>query len=299
MIDRQFLYNLPKPLLLDGPMGSRLIEIGQKLNTPIWSAETLISNPQLIKSIHTDYIDSGADIIRTNTFRTNPYACEQHRTQFDYKHLVKIAVEAAKNAIDFSERANLFIAGSNAPADDCYSKTKRLSANELSDNHAKHISALNEFGVDLIINETFGDQFELEIVSKICNEQKIPFAASLIIKNEHETFHGQNLKSAIQNILRYEPIFISLNCSRPESLINALPMLADFKPFGVYPNLGSLKSFTEHILLRDFTKSELTDFTNFVLNAGASVLGVCCGGNPDDIRLMRNLIDARSYEVCK
>jgi len=297
LIDRQYFLNSPKPLLLDGPMGSRLIEYGQQLNTPIWSAEILMKNPGLIQSIHTEYIDSGADIIRTNTFRTNPYACDQYRSKIDYKHLVKIAVEAAKNALTNSNKVNLLVAGSNAPASDCYSKNQQLSSEELYNNHIKHISTLYETGVDFILNETFGDHFELEIAAKICYELKIPFAASLLINNENETYHGQNLKSALQNLLMYDPIFVSLNCCHPDSLINALPMLADSNPFGVYPNLGTVDSFTKNFLVRDFTESDLTDFTNSVINSGASVIGVCCGGNSDDVRLMRRLIDARRDEI--
>ena len=297
MINREFFLNLSYPLVLDGPIGTRLIELSEKFTTSLWSAETLLTNPNLVQKIHDVYIQAGADITTSNTFRTNPYAISRSNINSDSSTLVKIAINLARNAIKSFSRKNIILAGSNAPADECYLSIRRLSHDELYDNHSKHISLLMENDVDFILNETFGDKEEIEIVSKFCHQNKIPFAVSILVKNEFQTFHGQNLRGTLEGILEYEPLFISLNCSRPETILNAINLLQEFKPFGVYPNLGSVESFNTDKLVRDISDSMLTEFVNKMIETQAKVIGVCCGGKPDDIFIIRNLIDKRMNEI--
>ena len=68
-----FIRNSNKPLILDGAMGSLLQQKGIPFDEYLWTAKANISNPNLVKDIHENYISAGADIISTNTFRTNPW----------------------------------------------------------------------------------------------------------------------------------------------------------------------------------------------------------------------------------
>ncbi|MEJ5304590.1 MAG: homocysteine S-methyltransferase family protein [Ignavibacteria bacterium] len=290
-LDRNFFLNLNKPLVLDGPMGTLLIERGVNLGSKLWSALALINNSEEVKKIHSEYIQSGSDIITTNTFRTNPYAVKLSGTNYSSQELVRKAVQLAKESID-SANKKILIAGSNAPADDCYLTKRIMSKDEQIENHYLHIQYLIEAGVDFILNETFGDKEEIEIVCSICKEFHFPFAVSVLINSELKTFFGQNLFETIEMIFNYEPNFISLNCTRPEFILQALEILNDFKPFGVYPNLGSIESFQSGKLVRDFTDSQLNDFVKKLIDNGVRVIGVCCGGNPNDIKLIRKIVDS-------
>lgn len=290
-LDRNFFLNLNKPLVLDGPMGKLLIERGVNLGSKLWSGLALINNPEEVKKIHNEYIQSGADIITTNTFRTNPYAVKLSGTNYSSQELVRKAVQLAKESINAANK-KILIAGSNAPADDCYLTKRIMSKDEQIENHYLHIQYLIEAGVDFILNETFGDKEEIEIVCSICKEFHFPFAVSVLINSELKTFFGQNLFETIEMIFNYEPNFISLNCSRPEFILKALEILIDFKPFGVYPNLGSIESFQSGKLVRDFTDSQLNDFVKKLIDNGVRVIGVCCGGNPNDIKLIRKIVDS-------
>ncbi|MCR4416527.1 MAG: homocysteine S-methyltransferase family protein [Ignavibacteria bacterium] len=290
-LDRNFFLNLNKPLVLDGPMGTLLIERGVNLGSKLWSALALINHPEEVKKIHSEYIQSGADIITTNTFRTNPYAVKLSGTNYSSQELVRKAVQFAKESINAANK-KILIAGSNAPADDCYLTKRIMSKDEQIENHYLHIQYLIEAGVDFILNETFGDKEEIEIVCSICKEFHFPFAVSVLINSELKTFFGQNLFETIEMIFNYEPNFISLNCTRPEFILQALEILNDFKPFGVYPNLGSIESFQSGKLVRDFTDSQLNDFVKKLIDNGVRVIGVCCGGNPNDIKLIRKIVDS-------
>jgi len=290
-LDKNYFLNLKKPLVLDGPMGTLLIERGIDLGSKLWSALALINAPDQVKKIHKEYIEAGADIITTNTFRTNPYAVKLSNSNFSSKELVNKAVQLAKESITETNR-KVLIAGSNAPADDCYLTKRLISKNEMIENHHLHIQYLIESGVDFILNETFGDKEEIEIVSSICSEKNFPFAVSVLINSELKTFFGQDLHETIEMIYSYEPIFISLNCSRPEFILKALKTLKDFPPFGVYPNLGSIETFQSGKLIRDFSNEQLENFVKILFDNGVRVIGVCCGGNPDDIKIIRNLVDS-------
>ncbi len=290
-LDRNYFLNLKKPLVLDGPNGSLLIERGIDLGSKLWSALALINKPGEVKKIHKEYIEAGADIITTNTFRTNPYAVKSSGTNFSSKELVNKAVELARECVNGTNR-QILIAGSNAPADDCYLTKRLILKEEQIENHRLHIEYLIEAGVDFILNETFGDKEEIELVSSICRENNFPFAVSVLINSELKTFFDQNLLETLELIYRYEPIFISLNCSRPELIRKALKILKDFSPFGVYPNLGSIESFQSGKLVRDFSQSQLQNFVKELIDNGVRVIGVCCGGNPDDIKTIRNLVDS-------
>ncbi len=271
-------------------MGTLLIEIGVDLGTRLWSANALITNPEAVLQIHKDYILAGADIITTNTFRTNPYAVELANSNYNSKELVKIAVNLAKQSI-LETNKKVLIAGSNAPADDCYLTKRLIPLEKVITNHKEHISNLIEAGVDFILNETFGDKEEIEIVCKICSEFKIPFAVSVLINSELKTFFGQDLIETIAKVYSYEPLFISLNCSRPEFILKALDLVEEFGPLGVYPNLGSIESFSSGHLVRDYSSDALKNFVIELNKQNVKVIGVCCGGNPEDIKLIRKTID--------
>ncbi len=289
-LDRNYFLNLKKPLVLDGPMGTLLVERGIDLGSKLWSAYALIQNPGAVLQIHKDYVLSGADIITTNTFRTNPYAIELANSNYTSKELVKIAVDLAKKSILQADK-NILIAGSNAPADDCYLTQRMIPKQKMIENHEEHIKNLIEYGVDFILNETFGDKEEIEIICKICSESQFPFAVSILINYELKTFFGQDLIETVETILPYEPLFISLNCSRPEIILKALDLIINYSPFGVYPNLGSIESFSSGNLVRDFSSVALKNFVKELIKRDVKVIGVCCGGNPDDIKLIRTIID--------
>lgn len=289
-LDRNFFLKLQKPLVLDGPMGTLLIERGVNLGSKLWSANALISNPGAILQIHSEYINAGADIITTNTFRTNPYAIEQASSKYNSKKLVEIALNLAKQAVSQSYK-NIIIAGSNAPADDCYLTQRLIPLEKIIKNHEEHISNLIEGGVDFILNETFGDKNEIEIVCKICSEKKFPFAVSVLINSNLKTFFNQDLLETVEMIFSFDPIFVSLNCSRPELILNALDILKTYFPFGVYPNLGSVDSFRSNLLVRDFSQNALKNFIYELIKRKVKVIGVCCGGNPEDIKIIRKIID--------
>jgi len=147
------------PLVLDGAYGSLFEENGIIKKNKIWSANVLLHNEENLLNLHKQYIQAGADIITTNTFRTNPAVLIPKN--INYKILVKRAVQIAKNAIDGK---NIILAGSNPPAEDCYQKERTLSKKKLINNHMNHITELYNNDVNFILNETISHLDEIEII---------------------------------------------------------------------------------------------------------------------------------------
>jgi homocysteine S-methyltransferase len=97
-------------------MGSLLQQRGFKPDGPMWMSLLNLKNPEVIYKIHKEYISAGADIITTNTFRTNPAAVKDY-SKLNIKSLVNKSVNIARRA---ANGLPIIVAGSNAPAEDCY-----------------------------------------------------------------------------------------------------------------------------------------------------------------------------------
>ena len=167
-----------RPLILDGAMGSMLQEIKVKSKGSLWMSYANIENPDKVYSIHKKYIEAGADIITTNTFRTNPNALKEF-PKLKSEKLVKAGVDLAKKA---KGKLPVLIAGSNAPAEDCYHEKRTISKKELSYNHKKHIDLLMSAGCDFILNETQSHLDEIKIIAQYCNQRKVPYVLSFFFQ---------------------------------------------------------------------------------------------------------------------
>ena len=106
----------------------------------------------------------------------------------------------------------VFIAGSNAPAEDCYQKNRTLSIKKLEYNHHQHIDLLMDNGVDFILNETHSHFDEIKIICEYCSKNDLPFVLSLFSINGNSLLDGFKLIDAINFIISFKPLAISFNC---------------------------------------------------------------------------------------
>ncbi len=203
------------PLLLDGAIGSYLQQKGFETDDSIWTTEINQSNSEAIIQIHKDYIEAGADIITTNTFRTNPSSLKKKGVS-DVSYYVGQAVSLTKQSINGRK---IYIAGSNAPAEDCYQVKRTLSNNELQMNHSKHIDLLIDNSVDFILNETQSHFDELKIICEHCDRNNIPYLISLYLTEDYKLLSGESVGSILTFLSHHNPIAIGFNCISYETLI--------------------------------------------------------------------------------
>ena len=273
-----------QPLILDGAMGSLLQQKGFESKDSDWMTYVNSESPEIIISIHKAYIETGASIITTNTFRTNPSA---NRGISKSKDKVKIAVSLAKSAIGNN---TVLIAGSNAPAEDCYQKERKISYKELQENHLYHIDFLKDNGVDFILNETQSHFDEIEIICDQCSRNFIPYVVSLYIQDELKILSGENVENVIKFIWEHNPLAVGINCISPATFSKVMKLLNTNLNFGFY--LNCLKGTPENSILEcDISPAEYSEMIKEYLQFNPSYIGACCGSSPEHIRKIKEAID--------
>ncbi len=203
------------PLLLDGAMGSYLQQKGFETDDTIWTTKINHSNPEAMIQIHNEYIDAGADIITTNTFRTNPLSLSKKGVS-DAAYYVAQAVKLTKQSTDGKK---IYVAGSNAPAEDCYQIKRTISNSDLQMNHYKHIDLLKDNGVDFVLNETQSHFDELKIICEHCDRNNIPYLISLYLTEDFRLLSGESLGNILTFLNHHNPFAIGFNCISYKTLI--------------------------------------------------------------------------------
>ncbi len=280
-----------RPLILDGAMGSLLQQRGFKPDGPMWMSLLNLKNPEVIYKIHKEYISAGADIITTNTFRTNPAAVKDY-SKLNIKSLVNKSVNIARRA---ANGLSVIVAGSNAPAEDCYQAKRTISEKELRKNHEVHIDLLIENGCHFILNETQSHFDEIKIICSYCNKNEIPYAASLFFNKDLKLLSGEDLSETIKFILDKNPLAIGFNCIIPAVFRKAVkknsPLLKDFN-WGFYLNLGD-GSYSDELIKCGISPGDYSRLVTGNLKKNPSFIGACCGSSPRYIKELRKIINAK------
>ncbi len=277
---------IKRPLILDGAMGSILQEKKLASHKRVWSAIANDDSQNEVFILHRDYIRAGADIITTNTFRTNPYSLISSG--------ITDIVGSVSKAVDIAKRArgkfNVLIAGSNPPTEDCYQIERTLPQKDLEWNHKVHIDALMESGCDFILNETQSHFDEIKFIAKYCGDNNIPFVMSFFFVDKPKLLSGENLSDAIEYVLKYNPLAIGFNCTTFDSLAGALERLKPNLNWGFYLNCGSGK-FTDNKIDCAISPSEYAKNVKTYLKFQPSFIGSCCGSSPEHTKKIKLLLD--------
>ena len=275
-----------RPLVLDGAMGSILQEKKLTSNKRVWSAKANDDSQNEVITLHKDYIRAGADIITTNTFRTNPYTLLSTGIT-DVVGTVSKAVDLAKRA---RGRSTVLIAGSNPPAEDCYQIERTISQKDLEWNHKVHIDALMEAGCDFIMNETQSHFDEIKFISKYCGENHIPFVMNFFFVDKPKLLSGENLTDALDYVLKYNPLAIGFNCITFDALSNAVKRLKPEINWGFYLNCGNGK-FTDNKIDCAISPIDYANKAKDYLQYQPSFIGSCCGSTPEHTKKIKSLVD--------
>ena len=276
-----------KPLVLDGASGSYFQQKGLFDDDTLWSAQLNIDAPEVVYDLHLKYIKTGADIITSNTFRTNPSAISLSRKSVKCENLVKSALQIAVLA---SKHGNVLIAGSNAPAEDCYQSKRKISKKKLEYNHHKHIDLLMLNGSDFILNETQSHLDEILIIAKYCSKNDIPFVISLFFNKDLRILSGEKLSEIIDIILDYAPISLSFNCIPPDYLKRFIKHKALNYNWGAYFNCGK-GSYSEKIIKCGVKPEEYISHISALMDKSPSFIGSCCGSSPAHTKKIRKFLD--------
>ncbi|MEW6508424.1 MAG: homocysteine S-methyltransferase family protein [Bacteroidota bacterium] len=278
---------LGRPLLLDGAMGTYLMQNNLKPDKFLWQSIHNLENAKAVKSVYQQYIDAGSDIITTNTFRTNPSAVKNSNLGITNYEFVKLSVDIALQA---KRNLNLIIAGSNAPAEDCYKKQRDLSLLDLEYNHKKHIEMLWNSGVDIILNETFSHWDEIELVCKFCHDNKLPYIISFYFDEDLRLLSGEPLNEAVNFVNDFSPVAVGFNCIKDVSFKKYMDQYPLSTKFGFYFNCG-LSSVTEKQITSNIEPYSYIKSIKSLINYNTLFVGSCCGSTPEHTIKIKEFLD--------
>jgi len=275
-----------RPLLLDGAMGSYIQQKRFETDDALWTTNINSSNPDEIIKIHQEYIASGADIITTNTFRTNPVAL-QSRGISDFSKYVKQAVQLAIQPI---EDKQILIAGSNAPAEDCYQIERTISYNKLELNHKNHIDLLMDNDVDLILNETQSHFDEIQIICEHCDKNSIPYLINIYFNDSFKILSGEGMDFILSYLKDHSLLAVGFNCIQPYLFVKLIGSTKLPNTWGFYLNCGSGNP-SDKFIECGINPEEYIEVVKKSLDYKPSFVGSCCGSNPAHTKKMREFLD--------
>lgn len=281
-------------LLLDGATGTELQRRGVKTSLPLWSAATFFTRPELIGEIHRDYLQAGAQIITTNTFRTTKRAFQKAQCDRSAREVTLAACEIAAKARTGFGAMDRLIAGCVAPLEDCYEPDRTPSDAELRDEHFDLVKNLCDGGVDFVLAEAMNTIRETRAVLEAAKALNIPLAVSFVCNSNGELLSGEPIAEAVKMAESFDPLFISTNCAPPESIGASLEKLvtATDRPKGIYANGMGRPGVPLGWEFSDLgTESALyADYTKHWIEQGAQIVGGCCGTTPEYIAELSKLV---------
>ncbi len=273
-------------LILDGALGTELERMSAISISPIWSAEAIDLRSELLLDIHKEYIWAGADIITCGTFRSTKRALAKVGLQNEAERLTRKAVEIARCAVrEANPSRSIYIAGSMAPLEDCYSPNLVPTNEECEMEHEYQASLLAECGVDIILCETFNTVREGVIALRAAKKQGLPTFLSFTCKSSGDIMNGESFADLVEPFSNTRPDCLMVNCTPTTTLHASLTnlTLAWDGILGAYGNVGQ-SNLQNWEFSGDVSASSYLEYAKKWVILGAQVVGGCCGTNPDYIR---------------
>lgn len=288
-------------VLFPGGVGALLHDRGIETKLPLWSASALLSESgrKVVHDIHREYIDAGAEVITTNTFRTNVRKFwEAGLTQQDAYNATVSAVRAAQRARTESGRSDIPIGGSVGPVEECYEPDRVPSDAELKEEHGLLAWWLKEAGVDFIAIETINTIREARIAAEAARNEGLPFTISFVCDVEGNLLSGEPIEAAVEAIKDLEPIALCTNCRSAHVIQKSVERLLACSPFpvGVYANGGGEPNHETNgwHCLHENPEEDYAYHADEWLEKGVQIVGGCCGTTPAHVRAVRARFSARS-----
>ena len=279
-------------LFFDGGMGTMLQARGLRLRELPESLN--LTHPDLIGSIHREYLEAGADFVTTNTFGANRYKMEG--SGYTVAEAVSAAVRVARGAADaFGARVALDIGPSGkvlAPLGDA-------AFEDIYEAVAEQVRAGAE-GCDAVLLETFTDLYELKASILAVKEHcSLPVFATMSFEEGGRTFFGAGIDSMVMTLEGLGVAALGVNCSlgpvQLEPIVRELCARARV-PVMVQPNAG-LPVMRGGVSSYDVTPDQFADVMTRFAEWGAAILGGCCGTNPDTIARAVRAVTQRTRTV--
>lgn len=279
-----------KVLLCDGAMGTMLYNKGVYLNSCF--DELNLTNAEMVKDVHREYVQSGVDIIETNTFGANRFKLKKFGLEDKVQEINRAGALIAREIAG----EEIFVAGSIGPLGLKIEPFGPTSVEEAEQAFREQAQALLEGGVDFFILETFFDLNEIHQAIKAVQKlgQEFPFIAEMTIEESGSSLYGTTPEVFTKKLEEYKAPVIGVNCSvGPAHMLQCIEKMAQVTslPLSAMPNAGVPREVEGRNIYLCSPEYMAEYAKRFILN-GVKIVGGCCGTTPAHIKAIRNAIKA-------
>ncbi|MEM1343360.1 MAG: betaine--homocysteine S-methyltransferase [Pseudomonadota bacterium] len=283
-------------LLLDGATGTTLFNMGLVSGDApeLWNVE----QPDKIRALHEGFIEAGSDVILTNSFGGSAYRLKLHDAQGRVFELNKAAAEIARDCADRAGRP-VVVAGSLGPTGEILQPIGALAHVDAVAAFEAQIEGLMAGGADVIWAETISSEEEYRAAAEAAANQGAPFCATLSFDTAGRTMMGVTSEAwaGIAATTTPRPIALGANCGTgaPDLLRTVLGITAaDPEAIVIAKGNAGIPKYVDGHIHYDGTPELMADYARLARDAGARLIGGCCGTKTEHLSAMRAALEAHT-----
>ncbi|MFN4010511.1 MAG: betaine--homocysteine S-methyltransferase [Pannonibacter sp.] len=280
-------------LLADGATGTNLFQMGLTSGDApeLWN----VDEPEKIKALHRAFVEAGADILLTNTFGANRHRMKLHKAEDRVVELNAAAARLARAVADEVER-EVLIAGSIGPTGELLAPLGALTYEGAVAAFAEQIEGLKAGGVDILWAETMSAPEEMQAAAEAANGSGLPLVISASFDTAGRTMMGLTPKALteVTSTFACTPTVVGANCGVGASdLLATILQLSEANPEAIILAKGNcgIPVIQGDKVVYSGTPELMETYAHMALNAGARIVGGCCGTSPLHLAAMRKALD--------
>ena len=282
--DARELLDPDRIVVFDGAMGTMLYAKGIFIN--VCFDQLNVTQPDLVRDVHTAYVKAGAEVIETNSFGANRLKLAQHGLEAHVKEYNGRAAQVAREAA--GDRA--WVAGAVGPLGVRLEPYGPTAAEEARTIFREQIAALREGGADLFILETFADLSEIEQAIRAARDvdASVPVIAQMTIGTDGLTPYGDSPEDIARALTAAGADVVGLNCSvGPQAILEAIERMtpATTRKLSAMPNAGMPRDVSGRMMYMA-SPEYIASYGRHLVQAGVKVIGGCCGTTPEHIKAL-------------
>jgi len=271
-------------IVFDGAMGTMLYNKGVFINQCY--DELNLRAPDLVRDVHKAYKKAGAEVLETNTFGANRLKLAQYGLESQVAEINRAAARIAREVAD----DDILVAGAVGPLGVRLEPFGPTSLDEARAAFREQLQALKDGGCDVFILETFADVHEIEQAILAAHEvdSTIPVIAQMTIGADCATPYGVSVEDLAQSLDAFGADVIGLNCSvGPQIILDAIEKMAPVsrRKLSAQPNAGMPRDVSGRSMYMA-SPEYMATYAHHLVQAGAKIVGGCCGTTPEHIAAM-------------
>ena len=281
-------------LLADGATGTNYFQMGLVSGDApeMWNFE----HPDRVRELHRRFIEAGADIVLTNTFGGNRHRLKLHNAQDQVRELNLAAVNNARAEADAAGR-HVYVGGSIGPTGEIFEPVGAMAHEDGVAAFREQAKALKEGGVDVLWIETMSSEEELRAAVEGASGLGLPIVTTMSFDTNGRTMMGITPKAfgALTQTLAAMPVAIGANCGVGASeLVATVLGITEARPDVAVVAKGNcgIPQYVEGHIHYTGTPELMADYARIALDAGAKIIGGCCGTSPEHLAAMRKALEA-------